>query len=69
MLICFHTILRPRRTSEDQELVNRAKHLLIEKKGYTEQEAHRSIQKRAMDQGIRAVAAARQVLQELGEDC
>ncbi len=59
--------VRPRRTSEDQELVNRAKRLLMERKGYTEEEAHRSIQKRAMDSGLRAAAAARQVLRELGE--
>ncbi len=59
--------VRPRRSSQDQALVDRAKQLLMDRRGYTEEEAHRSIQKRAMDQGIRAAAAARQVLSELGE--
>ncbi len=58
--------VRPRRTSAEQELVNRAKNLLIQRKGLTEEEAHRSIQKRAMDSGLRAAEAARQILRDLG---
>lgn len=60
-------LTRPRRNTADQEIVERAKRLLMEHKGLSEAEAHRSIQKRSMDAGARAVATARQIIQEFGE--
>ena len=45
--------VRPRRSGAEQELVDRAKKLLMEKKGVSEEEAHRSLQKRSMDDGLR----------------
>ena len=57
--------LRPRRREADQELVNRAKGLLMEKKGLSEEEAHRLLQKRSMDGGLPMAQAARRVIEEL----
>ena len=57
--------VRPRRSGAEQELVDRAKKLLMEKKGVSEEEAHRSLQKRSMDDGLRLTAAARKVIAEL----
>ena len=59
--------LRPRRREADQELVNRAKGLLMEKKGLSEEEAHRLLQKRSMDGGLPMAQAARRVIEELGD--
>ena len=59
--------VRPRRSTAEQELVDKAKALLMEKKGLTEDEAHRAIQKRSMDGGLRMTQAARQVISELGD--
>jgi len=57
--------LRPRRSGPDQELMDRAKRLLMEHKGLTEEEAHRTLQKRSMDGGCRLVQTARQIISEL----
>ena len=46
-------------------LINRAKWLLIEKKGMTEDEAHRAIQKRAMEQRMPKADAAKEILRLL----
>ena len=59
--------LRPRRSGTEQELVDRAKALLMEKKGLPEAEAHRLLQRRSMDGGLPMGQAARQVIEELGE--
>lgn len=57
--------VRPRRGSAEQELVDKAKRLMMEVKGFTEDEAHRALQKRSMDAGARLVQTARQVIAEL----
>ena len=56
--------LRPRRSGAEQELVSRAKRLLMDRKGLTEEEAHRLLQKRSMDGGLPMTQAARQVIEE-----
>ena len=58
-------LLRTRRSRTEQELVNRAKELLMERKDLSEEEAHRLLQKRSMDGGLRMTQAARQVIGEL----
>ncbi|MCI8423068.1 MAG: ANTAR domain-containing protein [Lawsonibacter sp.] len=57
-------IIRPRRTPLEQELVDRAKQLLMDRDGLTEEEAHRVLQKRSMDAGARLSQTARQLLAE-----
>ncbi len=57
--------VRRTRSSAEQELVDRAKKLLMEQTGMTEDEAHRALQKRSMDAGSRLAQTARQVIAEL----
>ena len=56
--------VRARRSSTEQELVERAKRLLMEHKGLSEGEAHRSLQKRSMDAGTRMTQTARLIISE-----
>jgi len=49
---------------EELRLVNRAKWLLIEQKGMTEEEAHRCIQSRAMERRITKREAAEEILRK-----
>ena len=57
-------LLRSRRCAAQQETVERAKGLLMERKGLSEEEAHRLLQKRSMDAGARLVQTARRVIVE-----
>ena len=57
-------LLRSRRCAAQQETVERAKGLLMERKGLSEEEAHRLLQKRSMDTGARLVQTARRVIAE-----
>ena len=57
--------VRPKRSNVEQELVDKAKKLMMEEKGLTEDEAHRTLQKRSMDAGSRLTQTARQVIAEL----
>lgn len=50
---------------EEIRLINRAKWLLVEKRGLTEPEAHRHLEKQAMDRSISKAEVARRLLQEL----
>ena len=52
-----------KRSSADQGVINQAKSLLMEKNGLTEEEAHRYLQKRSMDNGTNMVETAYMVLQ------
>lgn len=52
------------RTEEEKLIIEKAKQECINKAGMTEPEAHRHIQKVAMDKGISAVEAAKQVLKD-----
>ena len=39
------------RTGEEERLIRQAKEMLMQKKGYDEEEAHRYLQKQSMDSG------------------
>ncbi len=56
--------VRPRRSDAEQELVDRAKRILMERYGMSEDEAHRTMQKRSMNSGCRLVQTARKILSE-----
>ena len=53
------------RTEEERDLVERAKELLMARDGMTEEQAHRFLQKRSMDCGMRLADTARRVLDEI----
>lgn len=55
---------RPReRSVEEKELIEQAKHQLMEQMQMSESEAHRYLQKTSMDQGLSFVATATRILQ------
>ena len=51
---------------DSKELVNRAKKLLMQHKGYTEEEAHRYIQKYSMDKGLAKIKVAEALISMYG---
>ena len=57
---------RHRRSPLEQDLIARAKALLMERDGLTEEQAHRTLQKRSMDQGLTLVHTARRTLAQGG---
>lgn len=52
----------PKRTEEEQNIVNEAKAVLMEKNNMSENEAHRYVQKNAMDSGRTMVETAASIL-------
>ena len=50
------------RSKEDQQLIAKAKAVLMERNGFTEEEAHRYIQKRSMDNGTGLVEVSQMIL-------
>ena len=52
----------PQRREEDQKLILRAKELLMDINRMTEAEAHRFLQKRSMDAGLKMVETAQMVI-------
>lgn len=50
------------RSKEDQEMLDRAKGVLMDRNGFSEEEAHRYIQKRSMDNGTGLVETAQMIL-------
>ena len=54
--------------TENAKLLDRAKCYLIEKKGYTETDAHRLIEKRAMDTRMSRGEVAQEILEEEEEE-
>lgn len=54
--------IRPQRSQEDQSLVSRAKEFLMERHGMTEEQAHRFLQKKSMDSGVKLAQTAQEVL-------
>lgn len=54
------------RSPLEQDLIARAKALLMERDGLTEEQAHRTLQKRSMDQGLTLVQTARRTLAQGG---
>lgn len=53
---------RPQRTEEEQALVAQAKALLMDRHDMTEEQAHRFLQKKSMDNGAKLTDTARMVL-------
>ena len=54
--------VRPRRSREEQSLIDQAKHLLMDRNDMTEEQAHRYLQKKSMDSGAKLVQTAQLVL-------
>lgn len=52
------------RTAEEQALVNRAKAVLMDRYGMTEEQAHRFLQKQSMDAGARLTDTAKLILSQ-----
>lgn len=50
------------RSAEDSALIDRAKALLMERNGFTEEEAHRYLQKRSMDNGTGLAEVSQMIL-------
>lgn len=57
-------LLRPKRSEEEKHLIDLAKKGLMERHQITEEEAHRLLQKRSMDNGTRMAQTARLLLEE-----
>jgi response regulator NasT len=55
-------MMLPRRSGEEEELVKKAKELLINRNCMTEEEAHRFLQKKSMDTGSKMVDTARMII-------
>ena len=55
--------LRPKRNQEENAVVEKAKRVLMEQRGMTEEEAHRFIQKKSMDMGAKMVQTAILILE------
>lgn len=53
------------RSEEEHRRINAAKAVLMERNGMTEEQAHRFLQKRSMDQGMKLVQTAQMVLDSL----
>jgi AmiR/NasT family two-component response regulator len=59
---------RPKvRSGEDQKVIQKAKELLMERNGFSEEEAHRYIQKRSMDNGTELVEVSQMILSLMQE--
>lgn len=56
--------LRPKRSEEETDIVEKAKRHLMERDGLTEEDAHRYIQKKSMDSGAKMVQTAVLILQD-----
>ena len=57
----------PRRSKEEQDVIDRAKGILIEKEHMTEPEAYRYIQKRSMESGNRFIESAHMIISMYGD--
>lgn len=55
------------RTEEEQHVIDSAKKLLMDRNGFSEEEAHRYIQKRSMEDGTGLVEISQMILSLLGE--
>ena len=53
---------RPQRTEEEQSLIAQAKAVLMDRHSMTEEQAHRFLQKKSMDNGAKLVEIARMIL-------
>ena len=55
--------LHPRRSPEEQSVIDEAKRLLMDRNDMTEEQAHHFLQKKSMDSGARLVQTAQLVLE------
>ncbi len=64
LLSCHRTdrFVRPQRSAEELALIERAKVFLIRRRGMSEEEAHRYLQKRSMDEGKKMPQTAQSIL-------
>ena len=53
----------PQRSQEEQHMIDRAKEALMEKRGFTEAQAHKYLQKRSMETGTKLAETARLILE------
>ncbi|NLV57805.1 MAG: ANTAR domain-containing protein [Clostridiales bacterium] len=51
------------RTSEEKAIIAQAKEMLMAKKGLTEEDAHRYVQRRSMETGMKMAEISREILQ------
>ena len=59
---------RPKvRSEEDQKVIQKAKELLMDRNGLSEEEPHRYIQKRSMDNGTELVEVSQMILSLMQE--
>ena len=56
---------RPHRSGEERALVEQAKALLMDRNEMTEEQAHRFLQKKSMNSGVKLAETARMVLDSL----
>lgn len=63
MLSQLHRMRLPHRTGESKDVVERAKAVLMKKKGLTEPEAHRAMQQYAMNHGMKMAEFAQRILE------
>jgi len=54
--------VKPQRSEKEQALVERAKAILMDRHGMTEEQAHRFLQKKSMDSGAKLAQTAQMVL-------
>lgn len=64
MLTQFYRMRLPRRSGEDKEIVEEAKRLLMRREGLTEPEAHRALQRYAMNNGLKMADYAAEIIQK-----
>lgn len=57
--------VRPQRSAEEDELIRAAKAVLMDRNDMTEEQAHRFLQKKSMDSGVRLTQTAQMVLDGL----
>ena len=67
MLIQLHHMRLPRRTDAEKQIIEKAKAYLMERYALTEPEAHRLLQKGAMDTGMKLIHYAAQILEAAHE--
>lgn len=67
MLTQLHRMRLPHRTGESRDLVTRAKELLMKREGLSEPEAHRAMQRYAMNHGMKMAEFAKRILEQSEE--
>ena len=63
MLCQLHRSQLPRRAGSEREIIEQAKAILMARHGITESEAHRALQRHAMNHGVKMTDYAAQIIQ------